>query len=434
MPDSLIGLVARQRLVDATLRNEGMPRRAVVETLVRRQHQAELDAALARVDPDELCRTLDTLELDDARRVWARLPERRRLDAARGLSAARLDALAPSGPEAVDPARIRAYRLDGSRLVPVPLAALEPPRRPGPMWVDMLDATAAERSRVSALLDVELEGPVPDAELQVSARFSVDPRGTLRLHSNFLDDASGGCRNVPVAFHLRDDLLVSVRDDPVPAFDALARSFAGPPEGASPVDLLLGLYAADVEQSADSLERAYSTLEAVGRRVLAADLTDHEASRTLAGIAEEEARNGRIRGNVRDTQRAIGFLTRHRVLSPAGAEDAKRMLQNVDALNAHTAYLFDKVNFLMDATIGFINVNQNRRVNQLTAFSVVAMPINILAGIGGMSEFSMMTEGIGWPIAYGAFVALAATVGWVTFAMLRRAERHPARRRPSRAA
>lgn len=419
MPDSLIDLVARQRLVDATLRNEGMPRRAVVETLVRRQHAAELDAGLARADPDELCRTLETLELDDARRVWMRLPERRRLDAARGLSAGRLDALAPPGAEAVDPARIRAYRLHGARLRPVTLAELEPPRRSGPMWIDVLDATSAERSRIAALLDIELEGPVPDAELQVSARFSVDARGTLRLHSNFLDDASGGCRNVPVAFHLRDDLLVSVRDDPVPSFDALARSFAGPPEGATPVDLLLGLYAADVEQSADSLERAYSTLEALGRRVLAADLTDHEASLTLAGIAEEEARNGRIRGNVRDTQRAIGFLTRHRVMSASGAEDAKRVLQNVDALNAHTAYLFDKVNFLMDATIGFINVNQNRRVSQLTVLGVVFMPLNILAGIGGMSEFSMMTAGIPWPIAYGAFSAGMLLIGWMTYVVLK---------------
>lgn len=56
----------------------------------------------------------------------------------------------------------------------------------------------------------------------------------------------------------------------------------------------------------------------------------------------------------------------------------------------------------MDAIIGFININQNRRVSQLPVFGVVFMPINILAGIGGMPEFSMMTQGIPWPISYGA--------------------------------
>jgi hypothetical protein len=51
----------------------------------------------------------------------------------------------------------------------------------------------------------------------------------------------------------------------------------------------------------------------------------------------------------------------------------------------------------MDSTIGFININQNKRVSKLTTISVVFTPINIVAGIGGMSEFSMMTQGVPWP-------------------------------------
>jgi magnesium transporter len=73
----------------------------------------------------------------------------------------------------------------------------------------------------------------------------------------------------------------------------------------------------------------------------------------------------------------------------------------------------------MDATIGFININQNKRVNQLTVFSVVFMPINILAGMGGMSEFSMMTQGIGWPLAYGGFMVGSAFIGIVTYLLLK---------------
>ena len=99
-----------------------------------------------------------------------------------------------------------------------------------------------------------------------------------------------------------------------------------------------------------------------------------------------------------------------------------RRMPRIDSLNSHTAFLFDKINFLMDATIGFININQNKRVNQLTVFSVVFMPINILAGIGGMSEFSMMTEGTPWPIAYGAFLLCSAVIGVMTYAALKYVE------------
>ena len=73
----------------------------------------------------------------------------------------------------------------------------------------------------------------------------------------------------------------------------------------------------------------------------------------------------------------------------------------------------------MDATVGFINVNQNKDLKRLTVISVVFMPLNLLAGIGGMSEFTMMTEGIHWSFAYGGFSVALVTIGWITYAGLK---------------
>jgi magnesium transporter len=78
----------------------------------------------------------------------------------------------------------------------------------------------------------------------------------------------------------------------------------------------------------------------------------------------------------------------------------------------------------MDATVGFVNINQNKEVKRLTIISVVFMPLNILAGIGGMSEFSMMTQGIPWPMAYASFVVGLVIVAWITFLILRFFENH----------
>jgi magnesium transporter len=87
----------------------------------------------------------------------------------------------------------------------------------------------------------------------------------------------------------------------------------------------------------------------------------------------------------------------------------------------------------MDATIGFININQNKRINQLTVFSVVFMPINILAGMGGMSEFSMMTEGIPWPLSYTAFAIVSGLIGAGTYVLLKVLERKRLKRVKARA-
>ncbi len=185
---------------------------------------------------------------------------------------------------------------------------------------------------------------------------------------------------------------------------------------------MLDLYGADVEYSADSLEDIYATLGKVGRQVLSETMSDSEAAATLANIAEEEDLNGRIRSDILDSQRALSFLMRCKILSQSQLDDARQIMRDIESLNSHTAFLFDKINFLMDATIGFININQNRRVSQLTVFGVVFMPLNILAGIGGMSEYSMMTTGIPWPIAYGAFIVGMGLVGWGTFVALKHVE------------
>jgi magnesium transporter len=103
-------------------------------------------------------------------------------------------------------------------------------------------------------------------------------------------------------------------------------------------------------------------------------------------------------------------------------------MRDIESLDGHTSFLFGKINFLMDAVVGFININQNQRVSKLTKLGIIFMPINVLAGIGGMSEFSMMTTGIPWPIAYGAFTIGMALIGWMTYAALRHIERRESRK------
>jgi magnesium transporter len=232
-----------------------------------------------------------------------------------------------------------------------------------------------------------------------------------------------------VAFILHKDILFSLRNEDLPVFRLQRRRAETVPGFATDCfDLLLNLYGSDVEYSADSLEDIYKTLSRVGKHVLSETMTDEEAASVLADIAEEEDLNGRIRANIMDSQRAIVFLMQSRALADDNVKDAKQVLRNIDSLNSHTAFLFDKINFLMDATIGFININQNRRVTQLTMLSVVFLPMNILAGMGGMSEYSMMTAGIPWPISYAVFVIGSAMIGLITYRVVRRVDQKKARR------
>ena len=422
--EKLIDMMNKQKLIDGMIHNQKMNRQEFVESLIQKQHDAELHNFISTKTSSELGSYLDGLSLENAKILWEKIPTERENDVLWEITDERRAELAGDRQPDFGESKINVYDLFDDRLRNIPISARKDLENAKPIWVDLINPSQAERAFVGAHFGVELPEPVEATDLEVSARFNVDESDNIHLHSNFLLDSEGETRSVPVTFILHGGILFSMRNEELPVFRLQRRrALTQPGYVSDSIDLLLELYGADVEVSADSLEKIYAKLGIVGRHVLSEAITDQEAAGILADIAEEEDHNGRIRSNILDTQRALSFLMRGRLLTAHQISDSKEIQRNIDSLNSHTAFLFDKINFLMDATIGFININQNKRVNQLTVFSVVFMPINILAGIGGMSEFSMMTEGTPWPIAYGAFLFCSALIGLMTYGALKYIEK-----------
>jgi magnesium transporter len=101
------------------------------------------------------------------------------------------------------------------------------------------------------------------------------------------------------------------------------------------------------------------------------------------------------------------------------------MLEYVDDLAIENAQCLEQAQVyanvftgLMNARASIVNNNLNVLMKSLTVINVVFMPLNVLAGVGGMSEFSMMTKNIPWPIAYSAFMLGLTLLGWATYYML----------------
>jgi magnesium transporter len=416
-------LLNKHKLVEGMVHSQHMTRQNIVETLVHRQHLTEIEILLGKLSAREIADIIESMTVDDAKLVWGTIPELRKNDLLWELA----DSIREQVTGILEPnfsdSEINAFELVNGKLTRITVSCRKDLEGLQPIWIDLICTNQAERNYVGGFFGLELPDPGDVTDLEVSNRFQVKENDDIHLHSNFLLDKYDHSRSVPVAFVLHQGILFSLRNEELPVF-RLQRQRARTRPGyvTDNFDVLIDLYGADVEYSADSLEDIYRTLSKVGKQVLSEKMSDQEAATVLADIAEEEDLNGQIRSNILDTQRALGFLMQSRVLSKRQANDIKQILRNIESLNSHTAFLFDKINFLMDATIGFININQNGRVNQLTVLGVVFMPINILAGIGGMSEFSMMTEGIPWPFAYSAFIVSMALIGWGTFVGLKHVE------------
>ena len=421
--ERMIELLKKQRLVENLVHGQHQPRQALVETIVERQHLAELRNLLMKLPADEVAGVLESLPGEEAARLWTQVTPERQGDILWEVSDRLGEQLAAAQEPGFSDSQMNAYELVAGRLRQVGIRRRRDLEGLKTIWVDLLNATKTERTYIGKHFGLVLPDPGDATDLEVSSRFHVEEDQDIHLHSNFLLDREGDSRSVPVIFILHRGILFSVRNEELPVFRLLRRRATTLPDYASDCkDLLLDLYGTDVEYSADSLEDIYATLGKVGRQVLSGDISDNEAAAILADIAEEEDLNGRIRNNILDTQRALSFLMRCKILTPPQRDDTQQILRDIESLNSHTAFLFDKINFLMDATIGVININQNKRLSRMTVFGVVFMPLNILAGIGGMSEFSMMTAGIAWPLAYGGFVVTMILLGWITYVAVRHLE------------
>ena len=101
-------------------------------------------------------------------------------------------------------------------------------------------------------------------------------------------------------------------------------------------------------------------------------------------------------------------------MSAAQFDDARQILRNIESLNSHTSFLFDKINFLMDATVGFININQNKIIKIFSVASVALLPPTLIASIYGMN-FQFMPEldkTWGYPYALALMIASALVPMW----------------------
>ncbi len=401
-------LLARHKLVEDLVHRQDMPRHNLVEEIAHKQHLVGLRRLLDRLAPIEIAQVIEALEAGDRLLAWQEVKEERGERILEILSDEVRQELIGDGHHRNEKTTVNAFELRGGRLSQTTVQGPEDLQNLKPIWVDLVAPTAEIRAWVGRFFDVELPDPGGLTDLEASARFYVEDNGEIHLHSDFLLDSKEGSRNVAVGLILRNDILFTVRTEELPVFRLQRlRARTQPGYVSDGKDVLLDLYAADAEYSADALEDVYAALEDVSKHVLGTEITDAEAAKILADIAREEDLNGRIRRNVHDTRRAVSFLLRGKFLSLTQQEDARQIMRDIESLDGHTSFLFGKINFLMDATVGFININQNKIIKIFSVASVAMLPPTLIASIYGMN-FKVWFPELEWEYGYPFSLALMA--------------------------
>ena len=306
---------------------------------------------------------------------------------------------------------LTAFRLQNRRLEQLPIAEPDALAEDA-VWIDIVEPTAQERAGITQAYGVRLPDSEDMQEIEATARFYKDEDG-LHIHSFFLDDFAETPTNVTVAFVLKQGRLFTLHEEELSTIRLFRlRARRQPDLIGDATSILLSLFETKVDRLADVLESVYTSLEAASEQVLRQ--SDKDLHELLADIANYEDLSGKARLSLLDTQRALTFVLRNGNLDREQVEQIRDVMRDVDSLLPHTSFLFDKVNFLMDAIHGFINIEQNKIIKIFSIAAVVFMPPTLIASIYGMN-FHRMPEldwTFGYPVAIGLMILSGLSPYW----------------------
>jgi magnesium transporter len=285
------------------------------------------------------------------------------------------------------------------------------------VWIDLLNATDEERATVQAATKLRLPTKADIEEIESSSRVYAED-GALFLSTPMLT-GSDCVSDVPttIGFVLTPERLITLRFAPFVAFDALAKP--EPHKQPAAYDLFLRMMEMIVDYTADALEHASAKLEAISRAAFRAEPPVRgKRQRSGAELRAGLRSLGRISDGIshlRDALLGLGRIAAfvqeagHPVDEKETGTRLRAIRVDLTSLTDYQGHLTSKVQLLLDATLGFINIQQNDIVKTLTVVSVVGVPPVLIAGIYGMN-FKFMPElnwHLGYPFALGLIVVSA---------------------------
>ena len=280
-------------------------------------------------------------------------------------------------------------------------------------WLDLVEPTEAERELAQRLTELRVPTREQLDEIETSSRLMM--QGEVFYLSTPLvrrmDD--GSSLVTPIGFVLSPDRLITIRFTAFKTFDAVGKRVGDMQGGCSADVIMLMLLEAMVDRLADTLERIGVDLDGLSTQIFGASRARRtDADKALRDMLRRVGRSADLLSDVRESLLGLGRIALyvrgnlHHPPHVALKEQLETISRDISSLNDYVVQLDGKVQFLLDATLGFINIEQNNGIRLLTVVSFVGVPPTLIASIYGMN-FKYIPE-LSWN--YGYFYALGMMV------------------------
>ena len=284
------------------------------------------------------------------------------------------------------------------------------------IWLDLLEPTPSEEKRVESFLSIDVPTRDEMREIEASNRL-YEEDGALYMTATVVTKLDSDLpESTQITFILSAAKLVTNRYvDPLPFRRFIAYAERHPASCNSPPAVLAGIVESIVNRVADVIERVALDLDAASAEVFSISRKRRGVMRDFRKVLERLGQNGELISKARESLVSLGRLltfVQQTTSVPMSQEVRARfrtMTRDVMAMSDHASFLGTKVSFILDATLGQINIEQNNILKIFSMVTVFLLPPSVIGAVYGMNfeHIPWLGEPWGFWAALGLMVASA---------------------------
>lgn len=255
------------------------------------------------------------------------------------------------------------------------------------LWIDLNDVDEEIENQLEDYLKIYIQEEEEMIEIETSSRY-IETSDTLVVNTNFLLNSND---KEPVSFIIKNGILISVRGEELISFNETVKKLSANPKSfPTGYHVFLGLFETRLEFDADMIEAITQEITNLSNSIQDAN------EESLLEIKNLQERTMLLRENIIDKQRAISNMLKSDIIPQDLRPKLTIFIKDINSLLEHIRFGFDRLDYLQDTFLGFVNIEQNKIIKIFTIITVIFMPPTLMASIYGMNFDYLPGQHSGW--------------------------------------
>ncbi len=262
------------------------------------------------------------------------------------------------------------------------------------LWIDMISPSIKEQKAVENFMEIGLQTKQQVEEIESTSKYS-ETENAIISNSNFFVPTGESFVVEPVSFIISNEgVLVSVRNAEFRTFrEAEKRLQMNYRSYSTGYHIFISLLEVRIDFDADLVEMVSKQVSSLSKDINSEDSIDKQVIHRINALQESTML---LRENIFDRQRVLSGILRSERFPNDIYPRLQLMIKDVNSLINHADFSFQRLDYIQDAALGLINIEQNEIVKIFSVAAVVFMPATLIASIYGMN-FKTMPE-LDWTI------------------------------------